>query len=56
VCLEANTKAHVHEKFEILWTNIASTMAYPNFKNGPKSGLRPLRVKMCPHKTSLNEC
>jgi hypothetical protein len=28
------------------WTNIASTMACPNFKNGPKNGLGPLGVKM----------
>jgi hypothetical protein len=26
------------------WTNIASTMAGPNSKNGPKNGLRPLGV------------
>jgi hypothetical protein len=45
VRLEANTKPHVHQKFEIFWTNIASTMACPNFKNGPKTGLRPLGVK-----------
>jgi hypothetical protein len=32
VCLEANTKPHVHQKFEIFWTNIASTMACPKFK------------------------
>jgi hypothetical protein len=45
VCLEASTKPHVHQKFEIFWTNIASTMAYPNFKNGPKKGLGLLGVK-----------
>jgi hypothetical protein len=45
VHLEASTKPHVHRKFEIFWTNIASTMAYPNFKNGPKNGLRCLGVK-----------
>jgi hypothetical protein len=45
VRLEASTKPHVHQKFEIFWTNIASTMACPNFKNGPKIGLRPLGVK-----------
>jgi hypothetical protein len=28
----------------IFWTNIASTMACPNFKNGPKNGLRYLGV------------
>jgi hypothetical protein len=42
---EANTKPHVHQKFEIFWTNIASTMACPNSKNGPKNGLCPLGVK-----------
>jgi hypothetical protein len=46
VRLEASTKPHVHQKFEIFWTNIASTMAYPNFKNGPKNGLGPLGVKV----------
>jgi hypothetical protein len=40
-----STKPHVHQKFEIFWTNIASTVAYPNLKNGPKNGLRPLGVK-----------
>jgi hypothetical protein len=44
VRLEASTKLHVHQKFEIFWTNIASTMACPNFKNGPKIGCRPLEV------------
>jgi hypothetical protein len=44
VRLEASTKSHVHRKFEIFWTNIASTMACPNFKNRPKIGLRPLGV------------
>jgi hypothetical protein len=44
VRLEASTKPHVHQKFEIFWTNIASTMACPNFKNGPKNGLCPLGV------------
>jgi hypothetical protein len=39
---EASTKPHVHQKIEIFWTNIASTMACPNFKNGPKIGLRLL--------------
>jgi hypothetical protein len=43
--LEISTKPHVHQKFEIFWTNIASTMAYTNFKNGPKIGLCPLGVK-----------
>jgi hypothetical protein len=45
VHLEASTKPHVHQKFEIFWTNIASTMACPKFQNGPKNGLRPLGVK-----------
>jgi hypothetical protein len=44
VCLEANTKPHVHQKFEIFWTNIASTMGCPNSKNRPKKGLRPLGI------------
>jgi hypothetical protein len=35
-CLEASTKPHAHQKFEIFWTNIASTMACPNFKNWAK--------------------
>ena len=38
-------KPHIHLKFEIFWTNIASTMAYPNFKNEPKNELRLLGVK-----------
>jgi hypothetical protein len=33
------------KKIEIFWTYIASTMACPNFKNGPKYGLGPLGVK-----------
>jgi hypothetical protein len=45
VHLEAGTKPHVHQKFEIFWTNIASTMGCPNSKNKPKKGLRPLGVK-----------
>jgi hypothetical protein len=45
VRLEASTKPHVHGKFEMFWTNIASTMDYPNFKNGPKNGLGPLGVR-----------
>jgi hypothetical protein len=44
VRLEASTKPPVHQKFEIFWTNIASTMACLNFKIGPKNGLRPLGV------------
>jgi hypothetical protein len=47
VCLEASTKPHVHQKFEIFWTNIASAMGCPNSKNKPKKGLRPLGVKEC---------
>jgi hypothetical protein len=43
--LEASTKSHVHKKFEIFWTNIASTMACPNFKNGPKNVLHLLGIK-----------
>jgi hypothetical protein len=46
VHLEASTKPHVHQKFEIFWTNIASTMACPMSKNWPKKGLRPLGVKI----------
>jgi hypothetical protein len=46
VHLEASTKPHVHQKFDIFWTNIASTMACLNFKNGPKNGLRPLGVNL----------
>jgi hypothetical protein len=45
VRLEASTKPHVHRKLENSGTNIASTMACPNFKNGPKIALRPLGVK-----------
>jgi hypothetical protein len=45
VHLETSTKPHVHWKIENFGTNIASTMACPNFKNGPKTGLRPLGVK-----------
>jgi hypothetical protein len=44
VHLEASTKPHVYRKFEILWKNITSTMACPNFKNGQKNGLGPLGV------------
>jgi hypothetical protein len=43
--LKASTKPHVHQKSEIFWTNIASTMTYLNYKNGQKNGLRPLGVK-----------
>jgi hypothetical protein len=46
VHLEASTKPHVHQKFQIFWTNIAFTMACPNFKNGPKNSLGPLGVKL----------
>jgi hypothetical protein len=45
VRLEASTKPHVYQKFEIFWTNIASTMACPNFKNEQKNGLGPLGLK-----------
>jgi hypothetical protein len=45
VHLEAGTKPPVYQKFEIFWTNIASTMACPNFKSGQKNGLGPLGVK-----------
>jgi hypothetical protein len=45
VRLESSTKPHVHQKFEIFWTNIASAMGCPNSKNMPKKGLRPLGVK-----------
>jgi hypothetical protein len=45
VRLEASTKPHVHQKFEIFWTNIASAMGCPNSKNRPEKGLRPLGVK-----------
>jgi hypothetical protein len=44
VHLESSTKPHVYQKFENFGKNIASTMACPNFKNGPKIGLRPLGV------------
>jgi hypothetical protein len=46
VRLEASTKPHVHQKFEIFWTNIASAMGCPNSKNRAKKGLRPLGVNM----------
>jgi hypothetical protein len=46
VRLEASTKPKVHQKVEIFWTNIASTMACPNTKNGLKNGLRPLGVNL----------
>jgi hypothetical protein len=49
VRLEASTKPHVHQEFEIFWTNIASTMGCPNCKNRPKKGLRPLGVKLAPN-------
>jgi hypothetical protein len=29
----------------MFWTNIASIIAWPNFKNGPKNRLSPLGVK-----------
>jgi hypothetical protein len=46
MCFQASTKPHVPQKFEIFWTNIASTMACPNFKNGQKNGLGPLGDKI----------
>jgi hypothetical protein len=39
VRLEASTKPHVHQKFEIFWTNIASTMACPMSKKWAKKGV-----------------
>jgi hypothetical protein len=54
VHLEASTKPHVHRKFEIFWTNIASTMACPNFKNGPKNGLMCLGVNDSTYPLSTN--
>jgi hypothetical protein len=50
--LEASTKLHVHQKFEIFWTNIASTMACLNFKNGQKNGQGPLRLRKCDGKSN----
>jgi hypothetical protein len=44
VRLEVDTKLHVHQKFENFWTNITSTMTYPNFQNRPKNGLHLLGV------------
>jgi methyl coenzyme M reductase beta subunit len=55
VCLEASIKQHVHKKIEIFWTNIASTMAWPNSKNGTKNGLRSLRVNEHSIKCVQNE-
>jgi hypothetical protein len=55
VRLEASTKPHVHQKFEIFGTNIASTMAFPNLKNGPKNGLRLLGVKKIPEHVQVCE-
>jgi hypothetical protein len=46
VRLEGSTKPQDHRKYEIFWTNIASTMACPDFKNGPKNGLGPLGVNL----------
>jgi hypothetical protein len=37
--LEASTKPHIHQKIQIFWTNIAFTMACPNFKMGQKMAL-----------------
>jgi hypothetical protein len=36
VPLEASTKQHVHQKFEIFWTNIASTKACQTSKKPQK--------------------
>jgi hypothetical protein len=47
VHLEVSTKPHVDQKFEVFWINIESAMGYPNSKNRPKKGLRPLGVKTC---------
>jgi hypothetical protein len=33
------------KNLRFFWTNIGSTMAWPNFKNGPKNELHPLGVK-----------
>jgi hypothetical protein len=44
VHLETSTKPHVHRKFKIFWTNIASTMACPNFKKAWKMASSPLGV------------
>jgi hypothetical protein len=55
VHLEASTKPHIHQKVEIFWTNIASTMACPNFKNGPKIGLRPLGVNIVDKFSSIKQ-
>ena len=52
--LEASTKPHIHQKFVIFWTNIASTMAYLNFQNGPKNGLHPLGVKVAVPKLTFS--
>jgi hypothetical protein len=47
--IQCSTKPFVDQKFEFLWTNIASTMACPNFKNGRKNGRKnglPLGVNI----------
>jgi hypothetical protein len=44
--IEASTKPHEHQKFELFCTIIASKMASPNFQNGPKDGLCDYGVKI----------
>jgi hypothetical protein len=55
VRLEASTKPHVHQKFEIFWTNITSTIAYPNFKKALKMASSPLGVKPLKSYSSLSK-
>jgi hypothetical protein len=43
VHLEA-TKPHVHKKINEFLINMAFTMAYPNFKKGPKMAFGPSGV------------
>jgi hypothetical protein len=56
VHLEASTKPHVHQKFEIFWTSIAFTMGCPNSKNRPKKGLHPLGVNTNHQVTQVCGC
>jgi hypothetical protein len=44
MCLEANTKPHVHKKIHKFLINMAFTMACPNFKKGLKMAFGPLGV------------
>jgi hypothetical protein len=44
VRLEASIEPHVHQKFDIFWINIASTMTCLNFKKAWKMAYSPLRV------------